>query len=178
MYPVVRMFWQLWKHRNDPKLGFTDEHVSSHLCLPWDIDIWLELNNGRTLTLYDLGRIPLGQRTGLVPVLKKKGWGLTVAGSTVRYRRRITAFQRITMRSRGIGYDDRFFYVEQSMWRPDGECAGHVLIRSAVTSKKGIVPPAQVMEAMGATGEAPELPEWVKAWIAGDAQRPWPPMQD
>ena len=71
MYPVVRMFWQLWKHRNDPKLGFNDEHVSSHLCLPWDIDIWMELNNGRTLTLYDLGRIPLGQRTGLVPVLGK-----------------------------------------------------------------------------------------------------------
>lgn len=178
MYPVVRMFWQLWRHRNDPPLKFNETHVSVHHCLPWDLDIWRELNNGRTLTLYDLGRIPLGRRVGLEAALRRRKWGLTVAGSTVRYRRRITAFERITMRSRGIGFDDRFFYIEQSMWKDDGECAGHVLIRSATTSRQGIVPPAEVMREMGYDTPSPELPDWVKAWIAADAQRPWPPMAD
>ena len=178
MYPVVRMFWQLWKHRNDPSLAFNEEHVSRHHCLPWDLDVFWELNNGRTLTLYDLGRIPLGHRVGLIGALKRRGWGLTVAGSTVRYRRRIVAFERITMRSRGLGWDDRFFYIEQSMWKDDGECAGHVLIRSAATSKKGIVPPPDVAREMGIDGPSPDLPDWVKAWIASDAQRPWPPMQN
>lgn len=178
MYPVVRMFWQLWRHRNDPPLGFTETHISQHYCLPWDIDIWMELNNGRTLTLYDLGRIPLGKRVGLLAALKARGWGLTVAGSSPRYRRRIRAFERITMKSRGVGVDARFFYIEQSMWKRDGECAGHVLIRSAVTGKSGIVPPAEVLAQMGHTGDLPGLPDWVAAWAAADALRPWPPMAD
>ena len=64
-------------------------HVSYHRCWPWDIDLWMELNNGRTLTFYDLGRIPLARRTGLVELLRKQRWGLTMAGASVRYRARI-----------------------------------------------------------------------------------------
>ena len=78
----------------------TGTHVSHHYCLPWDIDLWRELNNGRTLTLYDLGRIPLAGRVGLIKVLRRERWGLTMAGASVRYRRRIRVFDRIEMRSR------------------------------------------------------------------------------
>ena len=56
------------------------------------------------------------------------------------------------------------------------ECANHILIRSAVTSAKGIVPPVQVLDALGHTGDSPDLPDWVKAWIAAEATRPWPPQ--
>ena len=65
MYPLIRFAKELVKFRNAPKLGPLDAHVSTHMCWPWDLDPWIELNNGRTLTLYDLGRIPLAVRTGL-----------------------------------------------------------------------------------------------------------------
>jgi acyl-CoA thioesterase FadM len=176
MYPFIRMAYQFWRHRKDPPLGLTDTHVSRHLCWPVDIDVFLELNNGRTLTLFDLGRIPLARRIGMDKVLRDKGWGLAVAGASVRYRRRITTFQTITMKSRGVTWDDRFFYVEQSMWTAKGECSNHALIRSAVTSRGGIVPPAQLVAALGWTGPPPPVPGWIAAWIAADAERPWPPM--
>ncbi|WP_420858019.1 acyl-CoA thioesterase [Marivivens marinus] len=178
MYPVIRMTWQMWKTRKSPKLPFDGTHISTHYCLPWDLDIFWELNNGRTLTLYDLGRIPLGHRTGLIDALRRRGWGLTVAGSSPRYRRRIRAFEKITMKSRGIGWDDRFFYVEQTMWKTNGDCAGHVLIRSAATGPNGIVPPTEVVAEMGLDPISPPLPDWVTAWVAADAKRPWPPMQE
>ena len=175
MYPFLRMLIEARAARRAPPIGFLDEHVSTHTCLPWDLDPWIELNNGRTLTLYDLGRVPMGLRTGLVAVLRQRGWGMTVAGASTRYRRRVRAFDRITMRSRGIGWDARFFYIEQSMW-VRGECTSHMLLRSAVTSPAGIVPPAQVAAALGQPGQSPPLPDWVTAWIAADAARPWPPM--
>lgn len=177
MYPVLRLLWQSYKHRNDPKTEFGETYVTTHICWPWDLDIWWELNNGRTLTLYDLGRIPLGNAAGLTQALKENRWGLTVAGSCPRYRRRIRAFDKVTMKSRALGWDDKFIYIEQSLWK-NGECANHVLIRSAVTSKSGIVPPETCARAMGHTGPAPTLPAWVTRWIAAEAQRPWPPMQD
>jgi acyl-CoA thioesterase FadM len=178
MYPAVRMLWQLYKHRNDGPLGFLDTHESEHYCLPWDLDLWMELNNGRTLTLYDLGRVPLGRRNGLAAAVRRRGWTLTVAGSSVRYRQRITAFEKIRMRSRSLGWDARFIYSEQSMWKMNGDCAGHVLIRTAVPGPAGIISPIEVAKEMGITDPSPALPDWVAAWVAADARRPWPPMQD
>ncbi|NHX27094.1 thioeseterase, partial [Escherichia coli] len=59
MYPFFRMTKERVKHRSAGALQPGDAHLSHHLCWPWDLDIWNELNNGRTLTLFDLGRLPL-----------------------------------------------------------------------------------------------------------------------
>lgn len=176
MYPFVRMFKELWKFRRAPALPLLGTHVSHHICWPWDLDPWAELNNGRTLTLYDLGRIPLSTRTGLRDVLRAKGWGMTVAGNTTRYRKRVVVFDRLEMHTRCIGWDARFIYTEQSMWR-GSDCTSHILLRSAVISKAGMVAPETVMAAMGLPKESPALPDWVQAWIATDALRPWPPSR-
>lgn len=178
MYPAIRLVAQLFKHRNDPPLPPLGTHVSRHMCLPWDIDLWMELNNGRTLTLYDLGRTVAAQRAGLIAVLKQNRWGLTMAGASVRYRRRIRTFETIEMRSRVAWWDERFFYVEQSMWKNDRECANHIVYRSAVTSKAGIVSPDVVVQALDPTLQKPEPPDWIAAWIAAEGKRPWPPMQE
>ena len=66
MYPVIRLVTEFIRFRRAPALPLTGTHVSRHMCLPWDIDLWMELNNGRTLTLYDLGRLPLAKRGPLV----------------------------------------------------------------------------------------------------------------
>ena len=106
MYPFVRMVKELLRARRMPPLGLFDTHVSHHLCWPWDLDPWMELNNGRTLTLFDLGRLPLARAHRHGQGAAAKGWGLTVAGSTIRYRRRVTVFSRLTMHTRCIGWDD------------------------------------------------------------------------
>ncbi|PID36332.1 MAG: thioeseterase [Rhodobacterales bacterium] len=175
MYPIFRMLKEIYKYRNAPDLPVDGVHVSQHICWPWDLDIWWELNNGRTLTLFDLNRIPLGNRMGLVGVIRREKWGLAIAGSSVRFRRRVRAFDRFEMRARLIGHDEKFFYIEQSMWR-NGDCTSHVLHRAAVTRKGGMVPPVEVYAAMDVAEEDhPVLPDWARAWIAADAERPWPP---
>lgn len=178
MYPFLRLASELTKFRNAPKLGPFDTHISHHICWPWDLDPFIELNNGRTLTLYDLGRLPFVKRLGMWDALRANGWGITVAGCSVRYRRRVRVLQRFEMRTRSIGWDNRFMYTEQSMWR-NGECLNHILVRTAATDKNGIVAPARLLEAMGHKDAViPPLPDWVQAWVAAEAQRPWPPMAD
>lgn len=174
MYPFLRMVKEMARARRQPPLGLFEVHVGHHICWPWDLDPWAELNNGRTLTLFDLGRLPLGFRTGMHRHLAAQGWGLTVAGSSVRYRRRVTVFTRLVSHSRCLGWDARFLYIEQSLWRGE-ECTSHVLIRSAIVSKGGIVPPANLAAAAGQPAESPALPDWVKAWTEAEALRPWPP---
>jgi acyl-CoA thioesterase FadM len=175
MYPFLRLGLELALHARAAPLPLDGVHVSRHTCWPWDIDPWGELNNGRILTLYDLGRIPLAARTGLVRALRARAWGLTVAGASVRYRRRVRAFDRVEMRSRFVGRDARFLYVEQAMFRA-GEALSSLLVRAAVTAPSGIVPTDAVAAALGAgTAWGTSLPDWVLAWSRAEGDRPWPP---
>ena len=175
MYPIVRMAKELLAASKAPPLALTGTHVSRHICWPWDIDLWLELNNGRSLTLYDLGRIPLAGRVGLIRVLRRRRWSMTMAGVSVRWRQRVKPFETVEMHSRCVGWDDRFIYLEQTMWKRNGACASQALYRSAITDRHGIVAPDRVIDALGAVVESPVLPTWVSAWISADAARPWPP---
>lgn len=177
MYPVVRVAREILRAGSMPPLGPGEVHVTPVTCWPWDIDVFMEMNNGRYLTLFDLGRFGLFRRLGIVGVMRRRGWYGTVAGSAVRYRRRVTVFQRLEIRTRVIGWDDRFTYVEQGLWR-GGECCAHAMLRTAVTTGKGFVAPAEVAAAMGLPEESPPLPDWVEAWSRAEALRPWPPMQD
>ncbi|WP_116132786.1 acyl-CoA thioesterase [Tropicimonas sp. IMCC34043] len=173
MYPVIRLVAHVARHGRNP-LPLDGTHIGHHICWPWDIDPWMELNNGRTLTLYDLGRVAMFHRIGAVAAMRRNGWAPAVAGLSVRFRRRVKVFARFEMRSRIVGWDDRFFYSEQGMVR-GGEFSSHALVRLAITDGNGAVPTARVLAELGADPESPPLPEWIAAWIAAEAQRPWPP---
>lgn len=174
MYPIFRFAKEMAVHARVGTLALGEVHVSHHICWPWDIDLWLELNNGRTLTLYDLGRLPMAYRSGMISALWRNHWGMSVAGASVRYRRRIKAFQRFTMKSVILGWDERFFYFQQSMWR-DGQATSSLLTRMAMTDKKGILAPVHAARAIGWPDTSPALPKYVRAWIDAEATRPWPP---
>lgn len=177
MYPFVRAIKELVKYRNAPALEMTGTHVSPHRCWPQDLDWFIEMNNGRILTILDLSRNILATRTGLVEALRKGKWGLTMAGVSVRYRRRIRPFNRLKVYSRCVGWDDKFFYLDQSIWIGD-TCAAQALYRSAVTGPDGIVPPHKVITSVDRDPQSPPLPDWVDNWISADGTRPWPPEID
>ena len=174
MYPVVRMAKELWLHRSAEPLPIGADHVTTIFVWPWDMDVFLELNNGRALTLFDLGRFGLFRRMGVLSALKRNGWYGTVAGTAIRYRRRITVFQKLELRTRIVGWDDRFTYIEQSFCRGD-DCAVHAIIRTAITSGRGIVPSSEVARAFGLPEESPDMPDWIRRWSEAEALRPWPP---
>ena len=177
MYPVVRLAKTVFENRNAPRLPFDGTHVSHHICWPQDIDIYMEMNNGRILTLLDLNRTGLSQRTGLLRVLRANRLGMAMAGSSLRYRKRIKPFVKFRTVGRLAGWDDKFFYLDQSIWIGE-TCAMNGLFRSAVTDRNGIVRPGLVFRAMGFEGERPALPDWMQNWIDADATRPWPPQGD
>lgn len=175
MYPFIRAAKELIVSRNAPPLPILGSHESWHRCWPQDIDIFIEMNNGRILTLLDLGRTVLARRVGLLKALRDNGWGMTMAGCSVRYRKRIRPFVKLRHVSRCVGWDDKFFYLDHTLWIGD-ECAVQALYRSAVTDKNGIVRPGTVFRSMGFEGERPDLPPWAQAWVDADATRPWPPQ--
>ncbi len=174
MYPIFRFAKEMAIHARVGTLPLGEIHRSTHICWPWDVDPWLEMNNGRTLTLFDLGRLPMVHRAGMLPALKANGWAVAVAGASVRYRRRVRMFQRFSMQSAILGWDARFMYFQQSMWSK-GEATSSILLRMAITDASGILAPARMAAELGWPETSPTLPEYVTAWIKAEAKRPWPP---
>lgn len=175
MYPILRIAHEIYRVRKLPPLGFFEQHRSQIRIYPWDLDIFMELNNGRTLTLYDIPRIALAKRNGIWEIMQKEKITMTVAGIAVRYRRRITLWQKITMTAQCIGLDEQFVYIVQNCYL-NGQAAGQSLVRMAFV-KNGIVPPKSLIERLRPDLVIPPLPDWVNGYIDAANQRPWPPEE-
>jgi acyl-CoA thioesterase FadM len=173
MYPYPRAIARFFLARRKGKLDFYDAFVTHHRAWPWDTDIFGELNHGRILTLFELARWEMTTRMGMDRLVLKEGFGFAIAGTSVRYRRRIPTWSRYQVKTRFLGFDGRFFYINQSMWMGDEPCHD-ALLRAAFMHGGKSVPAAEMAAKMGMT-ESPPLPEWVTKWIEADAARPWPP---
>ncbi|WP_323842153.1 MULTISPECIES: acyl-CoA thioesterase [unclassified Moraxella] len=179
MYPFFRLAKTIVKSSLDFKKGDKlDFYDTSEYCFTAnvnDIDNFLEMNNGRIFTLFDLGRTDFAIRSGLGAKLIKNHWGLVVAGSTIQYRKRIRAFDQVVMKTRICAVDERWFYVEQTMWVKD-KCTCHALLRTAVTDFKSgkALPTKKVLDSLGYVNIHLPPDEWVQAWIETDKLRPYP----
>ncbi len=121
----------------------------------------------------ELGRWDYSYRVGLISLMKKHKWGIAVGGASVRYRRRVPLFSKVTLTTRLICHDSRWFYFLQEIHKNDTICFS-ALIKAGVTSKNGLVPATEVIKYLGSDGWNPDIPEWVSAWIDAEGLRPWP----
>ncbi|MDJ1008245.1 MAG: acyl-CoA thioesterase [Paracoccaceae bacterium] len=174
MYPYLRMGLALARSRRVRGKSIFGTAVTHHRAWPWDTDMYGEINNGRILTLMELGRWGLAVESGLLQAMRQRRAGFAVAGVSVRYRRRVPLFARYRIETRPLGWDARFFYIDQSMWM-DEVAANQALIRAAIVSRDGTIPPADIAADLGHDEPSPELPPWVGNWISAETTRPWPP---
>ena len=173
MYPLIRLYKTLYTARSRSPLKVDEASILPMRVWPGDIDMFMEMNNGRQLTMMDLGRMDYAARTGLLREIRQRRWGLVVAGISIRYRKRLHLLNHYTLHTKLLGYDEKWFYFHQRM--RNGEITySSALIRTGVTSHSGIVPSKEVLGAMGSGDWRPELPEWVCAWAKADDLRPWP----
>jgi len=128
---------------------------------PNDLDLNFHVNNGRFLTLMDLGRYDLILRTGLFRVMLKKRWAPLVGAVHVRYKLSLWPFDRFRLRSKVIGWDDKWFYVEQRFEKRNRTIAV-ALVKTLFRGEKGNIPPQEVLRASKVYLDPPEVPEKVR----------------
>ena len=163
MYPLLRLIRVVVKSQFKKKLSFDNDYTDSInlIVLPQDIDPFMELNNGRYVTLLDLGRFSLGAKVNMVSFLKRNNWSLTIIGTYNEYRYRLRLFQRFILKTKIIGYDEKWFYFFQKVER-NGKTHMASIVKFAYTSKKGLVSTKEVITAMDIEYDPNSLPSWIK----------------
>lgn len=148
-----------------PKLGIWDTGVTRFRVLPNDLDALGHMNNGRYLTIMDLGRMDLMIRSGYWRRLREAGWYPVVAGQTITYRRSLNPFQKYELHTRMLGHDPHGSYVEQTFCIGE-EVYAKAYVRARFLKKSGgKVSDEEIHEFMGEdVPESSRIPEWVAAW--------------
>jgi len=125
-------------------------------CWPTDLDLNLHMNNGRYLTLMDLGRLDLVTRLGLMKVMLKRRWRPVLGAAQVRFLKPIAPGQLFRMESRVLGWEGKWFYIQQRFY------LGEVLATDALTKAlflgpQGSVAVEETLRAVGQSGSSPSL---------------------
>jgi len=132
---------------------------------PGDLDLYLHMNNGRYLSLMDLGRLDFIIRVGMLPFMRRQGWRPQLAAATTRFWRSLQPFSRFSLNTRVVWWDEKWIYMHHEMVR-EGRVAAQGMVKLVIKSPQGTVAPPQAALALGVDPRpAPEPPPGLAAWI-------------
>jgi acyl-CoA thioesterase FadM len=149
-----------------PRLAPFETSVLRLRTWPSDVDV-RRANNGRYVTLMDLGRVDYLARAGFLRALVARRWQPLVAGLTIRYRRSLAVLRPFELHTRLIWWDARFIYFEQR-FAQDGATAAVAIVRTAVRDSHSVVATDRVARALGLGTEPPPCPEAIRLWARAD----------
>lgn len=163
MYVFVRLLLVILRARRQPKVDPRAEIRTPLRIWPNDLDFNWHLNNGRYLTLFDLGRMDLVMRCGMIGPMWTHKWFPVLASATVRFRREVPAFAKVELTTRIVHWDEKWFWIEHRL-EQDGSVVARGMVKGLFRGPEGNVPVRRLMQETGVDAGMPDAPELVRRW--------------
>src|SRR5687768_16589990 len=171
MLLLVRFFIIILRSFFRPRIGALEDSIVRFTVLPHDCDLNFHLNGGRFISFMGISRVELLGRIRLLRPMLRRRWRPVMAGVMVRFRRSVLPFQRFAVRSRILGWDEKWFYI-QHIVEKDGELCATGYARGVIRDGKRNVPPAEVLSLLKLESvESPPLPQAVALWREAEESR-------
>lgn len=130
MHMILRTLWVFLMRKGPGKARAFDETEITMRVLPSDLDLLMHVNNGVYFSFMDFGRWDMIFRNGSYDLAKKNGWYSVVAGETIKFKRSLKLWDKFQLRTRIVGHDEKYFFIEQKFFLKDQEMArGLVKVR-------------------------------------------------
>jgi acyl-CoA thioesterase FadM len=171
----LRLLWLLlatpFRPAVDPR-----EQASSLVfrVLPTDLDLNGHMNNGRYLSLMDLGRLDVVLRSGLWRVIWRNRWAPTLGGVAVRFHRELRPFDRFRIETRIAAWTESIAVMEQTFVLDGRGSAGLVAARALAKcafhdrKTRSLVPMKRLVADLGVEVESPPPSPEIEAFLAAD----------
>lgn len=173
----LRLVWLLLSSRFRPKLEMPGgASVLTFRVWPHDLDLSLHMNNGRYLTIMDLGRLDVMARSGLWGAARRHHWTPIASTVKIRFRRELTPFQKFRLETRLLAWDDVSVVMQQLFLFESGlrkdQIAAQALFRGGLYDRdaKKFIAVARLMAEVGVTAESPPLTPEVEAFLRADEE--------
>ena len=126
-----------------------------------DIDINLHVNNGRFLTLADLGRIDFLIRTNFMAVMIKNKWKPIIAGVDSYYLKPLSPFKIYTQTTTLLCWDDKWGYFEHK-FKSGNKVVAIIYVKGLFVGPLGRISVEEIAKTLGVTQGSPDMPEFIK----------------
>ncbi len=164
MHMILRTLWVFFWRKSLEKVNAFQETEINMRVLPVDLDLLMHVNNGVYFSFMDFGRWDMIFRNGSYDLAKDNGWYSVVAGETIRFKRSLQLWDKFTLKTKIIGHDDKYFFIEQTFLLKDKEMArGMVKIRFLKKSG-GTVDVSEVLTGLNLTEK--KVPELSQDWAS------------
>lgn len=169
----IRLIALLIKFLFRPRMDIMDTSVTRFLVWPNDLDLNMHMNNGRYLTVMDLGRLDLMLRSGLAKAALKAGYGPVLGSAKIRYRLPLLPFHPFEIHTRLVCWDEKWAYMEQRFVLVKGAKAGAVaaiaLVKAGLYDGKSTVHPKVALDLIGKSDlQSPPMPDYFADWVAAE----------
>ena len=167
MVLLLRTLWKGLTLRFRSPLEPLGTSILAFRVWPNDLDVNVHMNNGRFLSVMDLGRFDLTFRTRLGRAMLRNRWMPLVGGVTIRYRRSLDPFERYELHTRLVGWDAKWVFLEQRFLKQGGALAAEGVVKALFRGKDGNVPVGEVLRQMGYDGPDLLPPADIQIWAQG-----------
>ena len=99
----------------DKTLGIAATHVSHRRAGLFDVDVYGHINNAAFLVHFEMARWELGAQNGFIDWSVQQRAALIIGGASLRFRKEIPPFKAFEVHSKFAAFDERWFYVSQTM---------------------------------------------------------------
>lgn len=135
-----------------------------------DLDVNLHMNNGRYLSLMDLGRIDLMLKAEVFWKLLKRGYYPVVASESIRFKKSLEPFQCFILETKIESWDEKDFFMTQKFLHRDSVVAvGYIRGRFKQRGRKGSVPTSEIFEIIGREYQGPQVSDLAEVQIKIDS---------
>lgn len=150
-----------------PKLSLEDEDRVALRVLPNDLDLNWHLNNGRYLSMMDLGRMRITIRMNFHKMAMKYKWGAVVGGARIVYLRSLGPLQKFTLITKPAGIYKDWFFVEQR-FESKGKLAAAALVKVTFVKNGKRILGEEVLEKMGVVN--PEVSPYLESFFESEKE--------
>lgn len=173
----VRLLWLLLTARRRGHLSLPRESsMLDFRVWPHDLDLSFHLNNGRYLTLMDLGRLDAMVLSGLWREVLRHKWTPIASAITIRFQRELRLFQKFRLDTKLLCWDANLVVMEQIFvidgGPRDGQVAARALFKGGLYDRKErkFIEIARLMSLLGVSETSPPATAEVEAFLHADDQ--------
>lgn len=146
------------------KTSLLDPCYTSFFVSPLDLDTNFHVNNGRYLSIMDLGRFDMLIKPKAFWKLALSGYYPVVVSESIRFKRSLGLFNYFTIKTEVESWDEKDFYIRQIFYHKDQIMAvGYIKGRFMKRGQKKSVPTSQVYNFLGYNIEHERKSELSKA---------------
>jgi acyl-CoA thioesterase FadM len=146
-----------------PRIGVLDEDRVRLRVWPNDIDFNFHLNNSRYLTCMDYGRIHMLAANGILDHIILRRFTPLVGSIDIVYRRSLGLGVGFSLRTRTLCWDDKWFYIEQTMESREG-LAAKAWVKGIFQERGKNIPPQALVDTVQPGLASPPVSESMMMW--------------